>query len=269
MLIGLSAAVLLGVLSFFLTTEPELLHWLGLNFEKNGKLVAAYQVILDGVQLVIVASAAYYALKQVRAIESTNRVSQCFVAMCAEVSDQDLLLMRDRWRQIRKEFEMRDEPVTYDAVVKLDAQLNPAGAGPLANTFHEPRKRLQDFIIQLCNHYEARAIGVRRGAIDKQMYGEWWQESYVLDWIDLRAFVNDYREKEGSKKAFIEFDRLALEWVREEHLSALSKDDRANILRLSRKVKALVAARGAEYRGDPYVRRRAQVAAHPPVRVAA
>jgi hypothetical protein len=208
---------------------------------------------LLGIQTLILGAAALFALMQVRVVGKTNRVKACFDTMSAEIADRDLVLMRDRWRQIRRVTKDRHLELNYENLLKLEGSLNKGtttGDDPaVSRQIQEPHRSLVEYVIQICNYYEVIAVGTRNGAIDKTMYKEWWRTSLVLDWLDLRTFISDYRRIQNVDGAFREFERLACEWISDSELEGLPDADKRAIRQRCKAIRKAVERGGPHFRG--------------------
>jgi len=243
--IGVGAVVILAGVLVIATIYVEPEH----HINMSDKVIAR----LLGIQTLILGAAAAFALMQVRVVGKTNRIKACFDAMAAEISDRDLVLMRDRWRQLRRVVKDRKLELNYENLLKLEGSLNShvvTGDDPaVARQFHDPHRTLAEYVIQICNYYEVVAVGTRRGAIEKAMYMDWWRTSFVLDWLDLRAFISDYRRVQNVDSAFREFERLACEWVSEAELRSLPDADQREIRQRCKRIRRAVNQTGPHFRG--------------------
>lgn len=221
---------------------------LGQPVETSDRVIA----LIVFIQTIIVAFAAGIAWRQVRASVRTARIKSSFDTITAEIGDADLILMRNRWRQIRREMISRKLEITYPNMLRLEGALNPATTHSDDHQiiqFDHPHRSLVDYIIQVCNYYEAVAVGIRRGAIDRAMYRDWWRTSFVLDWVDLHQFVLGYRDAESVPGAYIEFEALACEWITREEIERLPETTKATIKHRRRLVNRKHRAIGTRFRG--------------------
>jgi hypothetical protein len=65
------------------------------------------------------------------------------------------------------------------------------------------------------NYFEIVAIGIRRGALDRQIYADWFRGVYIRTWRDAESFIVEWRNQRKAHRAYIEFQRLASEWARD------------------------------------------------------
>jgi hypothetical protein len=78
-------------------------------------------------------------------------------------------------------------------------------SGPQINS---PRNALTTIL----NIYEIIAIGISRGALDREMMAQWWMTTIVKDYFVLHKAIEISRAKNGNSRLFQNVERLALDW---------------------------------------------------------
>ena len=63
------------------------------------------------------------------------------------------------------------------------------------------------------NFYEAMALGVRANWLDEKILRSYWRTSYVLDFADFTAYVDDMRsEALAGPKLYDAYEALVRKW---------------------------------------------------------
>lgn len=144
----------------------------------------------------------------------TARVQKTIDFIYRQVHDQDILDIIDTNRQIKKKYERKKRPITYENIM----QDSEATAQLLAEmrVSSIDNKRDGDYIINLLNYYETWAIGIENSALEESLLKSWWRTTFVRDWQTYKTFVNEYRSVVRSGQAYCKVESLALRWA-EDH----------------------------------------------------
>ena len=86
------------------------------------------------------------------------------------------------------QFEIRDPE--WIALRANFRALRNQGQLPAAATFEKGQPKEEALKIStFLNYFEVVAIGIRRGALDRQIYADWFRSVYVRTWRDAESFV--------------------------------------------------------------------------------
>lgn len=153
---------------------------------------------------------AYLAVRRATVDRTTFELIQRYI------HDDDLIELIDKFRSLRVS-EIGDQIGPYDdqKAITFDklhddylASVNTDRAAP------QNRKNLPyEIVMQLLNFYEAVGVGIRNGAISEDMMVQWWRRTYVLDFIDLIVFIEQYRERKGDPVFCEAAQECAIKWA--------------------------------------------------------
>ena len=78
----------------------------------------------------------------------------------------------------------------------------------------ERQDRLE--ILSLLGHFEAVAVGIKRGIVDEAIYKGWQKSGYIRAWNHAHQFIRDLREKKATPSLYEHFEELAERWAGED-----------------------------------------------------
>lgn len=189
------------------------------------------------------------------------------------VHDEDLIDLVDKFRAVRVSIlgdqqepigsngevinfvDLRSEYFENLRVDDTDGQQTKDPSTPAWQQTRSPNTRYE-VIIRLLNSYEAVAVGINSGAINREMMKEWWRRTYVLDFIDLYVFVVQFRIAKADP-AFCEIaEEVARKWLQPDEKKKLRSMEL-----LAAQKRDIVRAKPPEYRIERPVLRRLDRAA--------
>lgn len=158
-----------------------------------------YAPLLIAVGSLITATMSFLSFRHVRQAAVRSETVDLIMRM---TSDAHVSGMLDRFRSLR---------------LSLDAQdrSNPSLATLRRHTFvwdgapWDPTRVVKDMF----NFYEAMALGVRANWLDEKILRSYWRTSYVLDFADFTAYVDDMRsEALAGPKLYDAYEALVRKW---------------------------------------------------------
>lgn len=77
------------------------------------------------------------------------------------------------------------------------------------------------------NHYELIAIAIEKKILDKEFYKLWMRGAYVEDYIKAAPYINELQGMPAGDQTFINFQRLAREWMNDKEKLAAAEAEKA------------------------------------------